>query len=73
MSAEQTAAFTDALAGFYKLAGVDVVREHVAALLPKALFTVTGAGLIVWLDDAEVCYDLSDDETLRPTVVRARR
>ncbi len=71
LNAEQTAAFTTALAGFYKLAGVDVVREQVAALLgPEALFTVNCEGLVVWLGDAEVCYAFDAPETLQPALLQ---
>jgi hypothetical protein len=71
LSAEQTEAWTAALAGFYKFAGADLVREQVAALLPpEATFTVTEAGLVVWLGDAEGRYDLDDTETLEPVIVR---
>jgi hypothetical protein len=71
LSAEQAAAWSAALAGFYKFAGADLVREQVAALLPPgATFTVTEAGLVVRLGDAEGRYDLDDAETLEPTTVR---
>jgi hypothetical protein len=49
LSGEQTLAFRDALAGFYKWAGVDLVREQLAAALPPgAPFDVTEKGLVVW-------------------------
>jgi hypothetical protein len=71
LSAEQAEAWTAALAGFYKFAGADLVREQVAALLPPdATFTVTAAGLVVWLGDAEGRYDLGEAETLEPVIVR---
>jgi hypothetical protein len=71
LSAEQAAAWAAALAGFYKLAGADLVRERVASLLPPgATFALTEAGLVVWLGDAEGRYALDDAETLRPAVVR---
>ncbi len=45
---EQMRAFADALAGFYKACGVDVVREQIAAALrPGTRFTVGEQGLIV--------------------------
>jgi hypothetical protein len=70
LNAEQSEAFNSALAGFYKRAGVDLVREQIAALLPpETLFTVTDAGLTVWLGEAEVRYDLSEEGMLHPTVV----
>ena len=41
-------AFTDALAGFYKACGVDLVREQVRALLPAgAWFAIDDRGLVV--------------------------
>jgi hypothetical protein len=49
----QRAAFRDALAGFWKLAGVDLVRERLESLLPPgAAFELTEAGLVVWPDAA---------------------
>jgi hypothetical protein len=54
---EQTAALVDALAGFYHLAGVDVVREQVRAALPPGTpFEITEQGLVV----EGVVYDLGD-------------
>ncbi len=51
LAPEQASAFRDALAGFYKLAGVDVVREQVEALLPaKTVYDLTAEGLVVWPD-----------------------
>jgi hypothetical protein len=42
-------ALADALAGFYKMAGVDVIREQVAEELPNgAAFEVADEGLVVW-------------------------
>jgi hypothetical protein len=71
LSAEQAEAWSAALAGFYKLAGADLVREQVAALLPPgATFTVTEAGLVVWLGDAAGRYALDEPETLEPAAVR---
>jgi hypothetical protein len=46
---EQVLALRDALAGFYKLAGVDLVREQVEDALPSgAAYDVTDEGLAVW-------------------------
>jgi hypothetical protein len=65
LSTEQTLALNTALACLYKLAGVDVVREQVAANLPPPAtsFDVTRYGLVVWLDrrhgDA-ISYNLVD-------------
>jgi hypothetical protein len=62
LTAEQGMAFRDALGGFYKLAGVEVVREQIQAqLLPHTLYVLTEKGLLVWSqagpNDA-VVYDL---------------
>jgi hypothetical protein len=70
LTAEQAAAFRDALAGFYKLAGVDVVREQVEALLPaEAMYELTAEGLVVWPtseENGEAVYELSDGGELFP-------
>jgi hypothetical protein len=48
LAPEQRSAFVDGLAGFYKLAGVDLVREQIeAALPPGATYEVTEEGLVV--------------------------
>jgi hypothetical protein len=70
LTREQEAAFRDALAGFYKLAGVDVVREQVAALLPaEAVYDLTAEGLVVWPTsegNGEFIYPLDDGGELSP-------
>jgi len=49
LNAEQGMAFRDALAGFYKLAGVHVVREQLEAQLPTGtIYDLTEKGLVVW-------------------------
>lgn len=56
-------AFDAALVGLYKLAGVDMVREEIAAVLPPgAPYDIADEGLVVWPDgyQTEVIYDLSD-------------
>ena len=67
---EQVRAFTDALAGFYKACGVDLVREQVQALLPpESWFAVQGQGLVVETGpDLEkgAVYDLQLDGLLPP-------
>ncbi len=54
---------TTALAGLYKLAGIDLVREQVREVLPReSSFTLTERDLIVEvgpLDEAAVRYDLT--------------
>src|SRR5262249_46682467 len=54
-----------ALAGLYKLAGIDLVREQVRANLPApiACFDVTARDLILWLNQRHgkaILYDLDD-------------
>ncbi len=67
---EQVRAFTDALAGFYKAAGVDLVREQVEALLPAgAWFTFDDRGLVVETGaqfEHGAVYDLNGDGPLAP-------
>lgn len=49
LSAEQSRALADALAGFYHLAGVDVVRGAVEATLPPATsYGLDENGLVTW-------------------------
>ncbi|MBI4956706.1 MAG: hypothetical protein HY908_32105, partial [Myxococcales bacterium] len=63
-------AFENALAGFYKLAAVDFVREQLeAALGPGVPYDLASEGLVVWPDGSyatEVVYDLRATGTLRP-------
>jgi hypothetical protein len=65
---EQALAFRDALAGFYKLAGVALVREQLEALLPPgASYNVTEAGLVVWPGPGpEATYPLGPGPQLQP-------
>jgi hypothetical protein len=60
---EQLLVWRDALAGFYKYAGVDLVREQIAHCLPNMLsYTVVEQGLVVQpTADTEELYDLSKD------------
>jgi hypothetical protein len=60
-----------AIAGFYRLAGVDIVREQLRGCFAPELppYDVTDKGLIVWPDgryEAEVRYDLSARPWMRP-------
>jgi hypothetical protein len=68
---EQALAFRDALAGFYKLAGVALVREQVQAALPRgAEYEVTDEGLVVWPDASRadgVVYPLEPGPQLQPS------
>ncbi len=62
LSPQQGLAFRDALGGFYKLAGVDAVREQIASQLPSdAIYDLTDQGLVVWPgpdQNGEAVYDL---------------
>jgi hypothetical protein len=73
LTTEQALALNTALACLYKLAGVDLVREQVAANLPPPAtsFDVTRTGLIVWLDrrhGTAIHYNLVDQlGAVKPT------
>lgn len=72
LSASEAAVLVDALAGFYRMAGVDLVREHVEGALdsPGLPYDVREEGIVVWPDDAfgvEVRYNLARQSTVRPT------
>lgn len=75
--APRRVAFATALLGLYKLAGVDLVRAHLAAALPEgSAYDVTDRGLVVW--DAgfqrEVVYPLwLDAPMLRPAAAKDRQ
>ncbi len=75
LDAKQRGIFEIALAGFYKLAGVDVVREQVEAALGSALqYDVADEGMVVWPGDGyetEAVYDLRSDK-LQPSVRGAK-
>jgi hypothetical protein len=70
LTSEQGMAFRDALGGFYKLAGVDVVREQIEAQLPLGTaYDLTEKELVVWPlsgQDGEVVYDLEDRPEIAP-------
>jgi hypothetical protein len=68
LTQEQTLTFRDALAGFYKLAGVELVREQIEALLPTGTdYDVTAEGLVVWpASGGETVYDLRKGPELLP-------
>jgi hypothetical protein len=60
-----------AIAGFYKLAGVDIVREQLRGCFAPGLppYDVTDKGLVVWPDgryESEVRYDLTARPWMRP-------
>ncbi len=79
VSGSHKALLLDALSGFYRLAGVDLIREQIdQALGSKHMpYDVADHGLVVWPDDHygdEALYHLHRKGTLRPTprsVVRA--
>ncbi|WP_394841320.1 hypothetical protein LZC95_30145 [Pendulispora brunnea] len=53
--------FENALAGFYHLAGVDLVREEIQAMLGVAHYDISDEGLVLWPDATyrtEVIYPL---------------
>src|SRR5690606_22840221 len=59
--------FENALAGFYQLSGVDVVREQVEAALGPTNYDIADEGLIVWPDQdyrTEIVYHLGERSKL---------
>ncbi len=69
---EQRRVFSVALAGFYKLAGVDLVREQLEASLGPypPPYDIRGHWLVVWPDadfETEIRYDLSRSGDIKPT------
>jgi hypothetical protein len=71
LSDEDRVIFENALAGLYQLAGVDLVREQIAAALPaEAAYDVANEGLVVWPAGFanEVVYPLERGATLTPRV-----
>jgi hypothetical protein len=72
LSPEQRGALATALAGLYKLGGVDLVRQQVEALLPPGVsaYDVVDEGLWVGSDgDAEAVYPLdAEGDVLVPRV-----
>ncbi len=68
---EQKQTLAAALAGLYKMAGVHLTREQIAASLAPTVvaFDITKEGMAVWPGPdftVEAVYDLSADEVLRP-------
>ena len=76
LPSEQARVFRDALAGFYKACGVDVVREQVeSALRPGMRFMVCEHGLIVETEphfEAAARYDLDAEGLLVPQPLDGR-
>jgi hypothetical protein len=71
LSGPQEQVLRTALAGFYKMAGVALVREQVASCFEPAAvaYEVTGVGLVVWPGDdfrREAVYDLTMGEIIKP-------
>jgi hypothetical protein len=73
LTAEQRPGMTAALAGLYKLAGIDLVREQVGAQLPAAAadgFDVSSRGLVIRPPSRQgraLLYDLGDPkDQIRP-------
>ncbi len=69
LEGEQRIVFENALAGLYKVAGVDLVREQVDAVLGGLPWDITDDGLLVWPDGTwatEVLYDLEGRGKLKP-------
>jgi hypothetical protein len=79
LTPEQAQAATTALAGLYKLAGVDLVREQLRANLPPDVlrYDVVNWDLVVWLDcrpPEALRYDLGTGrDQLRPRPLEGRR
>ncbi|MHC4876335.1 MAG: hypothetical protein ACYTGL_07540 [Planctomycetota bacterium] len=79
LSTQQQQVLLTAIIGFYRLAGVDLVREQIAATFaPRTIpYDVDEEGLLVWPDgqfEAEAVYSLRHHTTVRPyprSVVRA--
>jgi hypothetical protein len=71
LSAAETEVLALALSGFYKAAGVDLVREQIEASFPPPAptYDVAAGRLVVWTGDAEVVYDLGEGPELHPRVV----
>ncbi|MFO0749550.1 MAG: hypothetical protein U1F43_28350 [Myxococcota bacterium] len=76
LDAARKTAFEAALLGLYKLAGIDLVREHIATLLPgRPPYDIGPRGLVVWPTDfaSEVVYPLRLKQTLiQPEIVGPR-
>jgi hypothetical protein len=73
LSGPQREALAAALAGLYKLAGVDLTREQIAAAFAPVAppYHVTRPGLVVWAGPdgrGEALYPLGDGELLGPGV-----
>ncbi len=77
LSPGEAAVLTLALTGFYKKAGVDLVREQIEACLGPECppYDIADQGLVVWPGkgyETEVVYDLGAGAVLQPRVVEGR-
>jgi hypothetical protein len=66
-----------AFVGFFKRAGVDLLREQIEAVLPTPCppYDISEAGLVVWPGpgyDTEVVYDLRGGPLAEPRVIRGQ-
>lgn len=71
----QRLVFENALAGLYKMAGVEIVREQLAAALDAAPYDIAAEGLVVWPDgsyETEVVYALTSSGALAADVRAGR-
>lgn len=72
LTPEQFSAFITAVAGLYKLAGVELIREQIQANLPAGVrrYEITDHGLVFRLDQPDgapiVCNLMEDQRQLRP-------
>jgi len=78
LSAEQAAVLAMALTGFYKLVGVDLIREQIEAILaPESRpYDIADTGLVVWPGgdyQTEIVYSLRESPVLHPRLGTARR
>jgi hypothetical protein len=74
LTEEQSAVLDLALTGFYKVAGVDLLRSDIESALGRPWpYDVCDAGLVVWPDhDAEVLYDLNAEPEIVPHVISGK-
>jgi hypothetical protein len=75
MGTQRRQACGNAIAGFYALSGVDIIREHLASALHRRYhsYDIADTGLVVWPEadfDAEITYPFSDTRTLVPRPAR---
>ncbi|MEQ1831138.1 MAG: hypothetical protein ABL921_34650, partial [Pirellula sp.] len=70
VSKEQGNSFLNALEGFYRKSGIDLVREQLESnLTQQHPYDIDSAGLLVWPTkrfDVEIVADLEDERTITP-------